>query len=284
MKCKSFNRNLFFLMWLTALVVLIPNIVFSQVKIKGKIIHKKDATPAAYASVSLLNQKGGSLSDNSGNFSFYISKLKKDDTLLISSVGYQSLKMPVTAALTRSEFELKEDSKNLEAVTVRSFTTQEVRGSSSEITGYFRSWNYKRTGGEIGRIFKLPHTAYKIDKIKFKVNNRCDTCQIRLHIRKVANDYPDEELLYDSITVSIQSLTMEDNMPEFDLRPYDLTFDQSELFISMEVLNCKKPGKEDCSFCFAGSEQGEYIYKSKSTTDWETTDDYTIYLKLFMRY
>lgn len=279
-RCSTY----FFAMFITSLLLTIPNVIFSQTQVKGKVVYKKTAAPAAYATVEVMHQKGGSITDNSGNFSLYVSRLKKDDTLMISSVGYQSLKIPVSAALKKSEFELDEDSKNLETVVIKSFSSKAVQGSTTDITGYFRSWNYGKTGGEIGRIFKLPYSEYKIDRLKFKVNNRCDTCQIRLHIRRVVDDYPGEELLTDSITVAVASLTMEDEIPEFDLSSYDLTFKENEIFVSMEVLNCTKPSKEDCSFCFAGSEEGEYIFRSKKTMNWQTTDDYTIYLKLFLSY
>jgi len=268
-----------------ALLLTVPCIAFSQVHFKGKIVYKKDAKPAAFASIQLLHQKAGSLSDKSGNFSFHVPRVKNDDTLSISSVGYESLKIPVSQALDKTEFVLNESSGNMETVVVKAFTSHDVMGSKAEASAYFRSWNHKKTGGEIGRIFQIPHREFKIDKIRFKVNNRCDTCHMRLHIRKVVNGIPGEELVRDSITVSVKSLTMDDKVPEFDLSAYDYTFTEDEIFVSLEILNCSNNSAEACSFCFVGTEMGEYMYKTRAASNWEETkNDYSIYLKLFLRY
>jgi hypothetical protein len=203
--------------------------------------------------------------------------------MLISLVGYESLKVPVSAAVMKKEFVLKQSVKNLEPVMV--FKKQEVLGSTSESIGYYRSWSTENTGGEIGRFFYLPHKKYKIDKVRFKVANLCDTCLIRVHIRAVKDGKPDEEILKDSITLSINKLSLDDKVPEFDLTGYDYTYSQDELFISLEVLNCANPKKGFCSFSFAGTDKGAYLYKSKGVNDWQQPfDDYTIYLKVFLRY
>ena len=279
------NSYILFLVFCVALFLTVPSMVFSQVHFRGKVISKKDARPAAFATIQLMHQKGGSLSDKSGNFSFRVPKVKNDDTLTISSVGYESLKIPVALALKSSEFVLNESTRSLESVVVKSFTSHEVIGSNAEASAYFRSWNYKKKGGEIGRTFQIPHKEFKIDKIRFKVDNMCDTCQMRLHIRNVVNGLPAEEIIRDSITVSIRSLTMDDKIPEFDLSPYDLTFSQKEIFVSLEVSNCTNSTPGPCSLSFVGTEMGEYMYKPGAASEWsEMTNNYSIYLKLFLRY
>jgi hypothetical protein len=169
-------------------------------------------------------------------------------------------------------------------VTVRSFTSLDEIGATGESVGYFRSWNFERTGGEIGRIFRVPYPEYKVDRIRFKINNMCDTCLIRLHIRKVKDGVPGDELLRDSISIRVKRLALDDKAPEFDLRPYELVLNEAEIFIGFELIDCQHPGRSDCSFCFAGTEPGTYHYKSTGTAIWERTDDFAIYLKIFLRY
>ena len=260
-----------------------PNSVFSQVILKGRVISQKDGTPASAANITLLHEKAGTFANQDGNFSISIKNIKSNDTLLISSVGYESIRLPVSAAIFRKEFVLKEEVKNLESVTV---FNKAILGSTVETVGYFRSWNTKRTGGEIGRTFKLPYKKYKIDKVRFKVANFCDTCLLRLHIRKVVNGFPGEEILKDSISITINKMMLNGKVQEFDLTEYDLNFTQDELFVSLEVLNCNTmPNpKESCSFSFAGTEKGAYMFKSTANSEWDITDDYTLYLKLFLRY
>lgn len=264
-------------------ILLIPNITLSQVTLKGKVIYEGDAAPAAAVNVEVMSQKGGTITNQAGYFIYHIKNIKNDDSLLITSVGYENLKIPLSAALKKSEFILTEKVNTLGSVTV--FSKPQVVGSTSESVGYFRSWDYNHTGGEIGRVIKTPYKQYKIDKVRFKVANFCDTCQLRLHIRKYEDGQPGEEILTDSIGVTVNKIIQEGKVTEFDLTPFDLTFKDNELFVSVEILNCGFGNKkESCSFSFVGTEKGEYKYKSKANSDWQTTDDYTLYLKLFLRY
>ncbi|HNU87292.1 MAG TPA: carboxypeptidase-like regulatory domain-containing protein [Ferruginibacter sp.] len=283
MECKQKTVPiLFFVSVVSALFF--TSTAFSQVNIKGRVVYEKDNTPAAYASVELLHQKDGELTDQAGFFSLQLSKPSKNDTLQISMVGYETLKIPVAEALHKKEFVLSQKTGNLENVTIKAFSKHDVQGSGSESVGYFRSWNAEHTGGEIGRIFRLPYKEFKIDKVRFKVSNMCDTCLIRVHMRKVVDGIPGEEIFNDSISTSIHKLTLDDKVSEFDISAYDFTFRQREIYVSLEVLRCGSISNPSCYFSFAGTEKGEYIFKSKATTDWQIVDDYTIYLKLFLRY
>jgi CarboxypepD_reg-like domain len=277
------NRISYFISFLFIIaIILIPSIVFSQVTLNGKVVYRDGATPAAFASVGLLNHKNiETMTNFAGNFSLHIANSKSNDTVVISSVGYQSLRMPLYIAAKRSEFVLSEVVKSLEGVTV---WNSQVIGSMSETVGYYRSWKHENTGGEIGRIFHLPYKKFKIDKIRFKAGNLCDTCLLRVHIRKVVDGLPAEEILSDSISMSVNHLSLDTKIPEFDLTPYDLTFTEKDFFVGIEVLNCGNGKNGFCSFSFAGTEKGEYLYKSSATGDWQSTNDYTIYLKLFLRY
>jgi len=264
------------------LIGLVPAIGFAQLTIKGKVIYKTDATPAAFASIELSNRKGfQTMTNAAGNFTLHIANSKSNDSILISAVGYQSIKMPVYIAATRTEFALSEVVKSMESVTLRKPL---VIGSMSESVGYYRSWSYDKTGGEIGRIFFLPHKKFKLDKVRFKAGNLCDTCLLRVHIRKVKDGLPAEEILKDSISIYVNHLSLDTKIPEFDLSAYDLTITENEFFVGIEVLNCGNGKKGFCSFSFAGTEKGKYIYKSKATNEWEAVDDYAIYLKLFLLY
>ncbi len=264
--------------------LLIPGIALSQTTIEGKVTYKDEPTPASFVTIEIVNRKGVETMTNfAGNFSLRVPNSKSSDTIVISSVGYKSIKLPLYVAAKKSEFVLSKDIKNIDGVTV--FNSHEVIGSSSETVGYYRSWNHEKTGGEIGRIFKLSYKKFKIDKIRFKAGNTCDTCLLRLHIRKVVNGYlPGEEILTDSISLFVNNLSLDTKIPEFDLTPYDLTLTEKEFFVGIEVLNCGNGKKGFCSFSFAGTEKGEYVFKSRAADEWKTTDDYTIYLKLFLRF
>lgn len=280
------NRLLFIKIILTALLIspVFAKPAGAQLIIKGKVISKKDKRIAAGATISLLKRNRIVITDDAGDFTFRIPFSRSNDSLVISSVGYEELVIAVTDALKKNQFELTERTGILASVIVRSFTTQDVIGTSRESVGYFRNWNIERSGGEIGRVFSIPYDQYKLDKIRFKVSSLCDTCLIRLHIRKMNNNMPEEDLLKDSISLTIRQLTLDDKAPEFDLTPYDIILDKSAFFVGLELVNCKHPGKNDCTFCFVGTEAGTFIYRSGGNYSWEETDAFAIYMKIFMRH
>jgi hypothetical protein len=279
------KKILYLICLLTGFIICTALPAYAQTNLKGRVLYEKDGQPATGASIELLKQKQGVYSDRNGYFTLPVSSASKNDTLQVSMVGYEQVKVPLSRAAGITEFTLKEKAKSLQNVTVKAYSTHDVQGSASESVGFFRSWNTEGTGGEIGRIFRLPYEEYKLDKIRFKVSNMCDTCLIRLRIREVVDDMPGEELLEDSISTVIHKLTLDDRAAEFDLNERNIVFDTPEIFVSFEVINCRNKTGTYCYFSFAGTERGEYLYKSKANADWkQVNDDYTIYMKLFLRY
>ena len=260
------------------------SLLFSQTRLKGKVVNIKDGKPVAFATISINKKKANVLSDSYGNFVLSLRDPRNNDSLFITSVGYKSLKLPLYDAVVKNEFALSEQAEDLQNVIIKSYTNEDAVGSRSEITGYFRYWNPERTGGEIGRIFYIDHEDYKLERVRFKVNNQCDTCRIRLHIRELVNDQPGDELLNDSIATEVHRLSFDDKFSEFDLRPYELILKNKALFVSLEVLNCSKRDGQPCSICYIGTEHGNYIYKTRKDSGWEEFSDYSIYLKLFYKY
>jgi hypothetical protein len=247
-------------------------------------MYEGDNVPAAFVSVEFVTDKRSkTMSDVTGSFYMKITDSQKKDSLVISAVGYKSLKMPVLEACTNSVFTLSPVIKIIQGVTV--FNSHDIVGSTAESVGYYRSWSWKNKGGEIGRIFTLPYKKFKIDKIRFKATNTCDTCLLRLRLRYIDNiGQPGNEIFEDSISTLVYNLSLDSRVSEFDLTPYDFTFNTKTFFVGLELLNCGNGKKGSCAFNFAGTEKGEYIYKSSSAGDWNSAEDYTIYLKLFLRF
>jgi len=267
-----------------AIIVCASQTVMAQSVIKGKIQYKNDPAPAARVNIQLLRDTGTkTYSDDSGNFNLRISDLQKNDTLIISSVGYKSLKMPVNIAITKSVFILTAAVKSMENLTL--FTSNSTIGSKLEKVGYYRAWGHENTGAEIGRIFKVPYDKFKIDKIRFKAGNTCDSCQLQLHIRYVEDGKPADEMFDRDIMLMVNNLSLDSKVPEFDLEPYNFTFTENEFYIGIEVLNCENNEEHSCAFSFAGTEKGEFLFKASEDSPWQIeANDYSIYLKLFLRF
>jgi hypothetical protein len=58
----------------------------------GKVLDEKSNEPLAFASISIVGKPVGTVTNNNGEFDFYVDNKHSNDTLVISHVGYQTYK------------------------------------------------------------------------------------------------------------------------------------------------------------------------------------------------
>ncbi len=108
---------------LIAVSVLLINFCYSQVdflKVSGKIIDSKTREPLIHANISVSKSSIGTVSNNLGEFDFFVPSAFKNDTLVISYVGYKTFKNIVVGSITLSIFSLEEEAVILNEVIVSS--------------------------------------------------------------------------------------------------------------------------------------------------------------------
>lgn len=267
------------------LTLLTPAAVGAQTVIGGNVLNRKSHTPIANVSVCLNKKKKGSVSDTKGHFVMPVSGFKSTDTLVLSSVGYSTLKIPLSDAMLVREFFLTEEAKQLDDIVIKTYTNHRTEGSLSEVDGYFSSWTTQKDGGEIGRMIRLKSNEIKIEKIRFKANSQCDTCFIRLHIRSLNNGLPYMDLLQDSTTIQINRSSFDDKYAEFDLSQKNIIIKNHRyLFISLETIRCNSANNGSCTLAYIGTEEGRYLFRTRDYRDWEESNSNSLYLKLFYSY
>lgn len=256
--------------------------VIAQQKLQGKIVQENNkAVP--FATIRLASESKYIISDSTGNFSLFVPQHKQNDTLLISSVGFEPLKVPLAGAQGNGRYILKTFSQKMETVVVRSFGKEDVAGAKSDNVGYFRSWNADHTGGEIGRVFYMPYSEYQLTRLRFKLFSTCDTCLIKLHIREMKGGIPGDEILEKQVIQNFPHAVSAEKTCDIDLLKYKLILDNENIFIGLEVLKGSS-GAASCSVSFVGSEAGNYMYKFDEEGDWRSSDDFAIHMKVFFRY
>lgn len=90
------------------------------VNIKGEIVNGFDKKPLGGAHVFNMNSVRGSVTNNDGSFSI---PTKLNDTIFLSHIGFQSVKIKITNDLMKGnplEISLYEKSQNLDVVNVKS--------------------------------------------------------------------------------------------------------------------------------------------------------------------
>ena len=164
-------QNKFITLTIIILIFTSVNSLYSQIEFKGKIVSEIDNKPVAFASIGIKGKRAGVVADAAGNFRLVLPEfIKQSDTVIISSIGFENIRMAVRHAVENTEFRLQGTPKELANVTHISFIKESILGSSSFSGALFRAWYDYKTGGEIGKIISVPENQYKIEKIRFKVD------------------------------------------------------------------------------------------------------------------
>lgn len=84
--------------------------------VSGQVINGEDQQPLPYASIRLKNHPIGTISNDNGEFDFYIPKSKRNDTLNISFIGFNSYEVPVAHITRKLEIVLRPSTNVLDEV------------------------------------------------------------------------------------------------------------------------------------------------------------------------
>jgi hypothetical protein len=96
--------------WLCSLVS------FSQIELKNKILDFSTLMPIESASIYIKNTTIGTVSNEDGKFVLQVANELQSDTLVISSIGYKSFKIPVNEFDNAEEVYLEEDIAALDEI------------------------------------------------------------------------------------------------------------------------------------------------------------------------
>lgn len=125
------TSNLFVrLLSLVFFLTLYPASVISQVNdnivIEGAIFNAVSKEPLPFATISLPDNRVGTISNIKGEFRIIIPSTNKSDSLRISYVGFKSIKHKISEIANGAQFFLVEDLQALEEVVITGLTAQAI--------------------------------------------------------------------------------------------------------------------------------------------------------------
>ena len=89
---------------------------YSQIELKNKVVDFSTLMPIESASVYIKNTTIGTVSNQDGKFVLQVANELQSDTLIISSIGYKSFKIPVIEFDNSEEIYLEEDIAALDEI------------------------------------------------------------------------------------------------------------------------------------------------------------------------
>ncbi len=203
----------------------------SQV-ITGKVVNDATGDPLEFSSVGIVGHAIGDITDSKGNFRLTGNSLSKDAQVRISMIGFQAQTFYVRDLLDKENIlRLKEQTVGLSEVVVKSSKTKRnTIGTKSSTKHILTGWGAAGEGGERGLRIEIKGKPIFIEKLNFHIAyNQFDSVLIRLHIRKIENGTPSEELLHDNILTISRSA----GWVEIDLSKYNLFYSE-DIAVTLE--------------------------------------------------
>lgn len=172
----------------------------------GKVLEKETNQPLAYVSVGVLNKPQGTVSDTLGQFSVSITSENLTDTLQLSLVGYNSLRIAVKDFINNADKSLKltVNAAQLAAVVVTPSSTKlnseiigrQASGKLTQVSIHHKTSFEETIGSEMGMRYKTDKPNAILKDFNFYISaNSFDYIKFRVNIYSLKNGAPDT-LLY----------------------------------------------------------------------------------------
>lgn len=245
---------------------------FSQ-SISGKVVNESTQEPLAYVSIEIVNKNSGTVTSEDGSFKFNIASFSPQSKVRISMIGFEAQIIQLKDLINHENvIRLKELPVQLSEVIVRPQKQKhKTIGTKSSTTKTMTGWGgcgncSENLGGiERGIQLDIDKTVF-VEKVNFHIAYLgYDSMLLRLHIRKIENDNPGDELLKNNIYIRAKS----EGWQEIDLRRYNLSF-SADVAVSLEWVKAwgKVKGKENSMKLSVALFKGKLLAKDTHGGNW----------------
>lgn len=218
------------------LLFLIPLSSFGQILFKGVVLNKETGQGVAFATVGLVKQNIGTNADETGRFSFYISSTA-NDTLIFSSIGYETLKVSLNKNNSNAIFELTPKTENLkEVILVSKYNWKTVVLGQYSNCGS-RYYTTSNAVNQVARHFKAPTANTRLKEIEICKYGIAiiDPARTKFRIRIYSMDSITNQPLKD-LCDSIIELDVTGRHIKVNLEKYNIMLQDRDFFVAVEWL------------------------------------------------
>ena len=218
------------------LFVFVATQVQGQV-ITGKITNHDTDKPLEYVNIGVVGEPVGTISDMQGDFRLDIKGLPNNKEVRFSMIGFESKTYTIGELLDKeNNIELAVKVFAIEEVTITPRKKIRKVGTTACSMRSICGWSgtQRGKGHEIGTKIELGDSPVSIKTLHVRLFHQSfDSSLFRLHIRDIADELPQNELLRENIYIVV---TRESGWVEFDLRPYNLIL-SGDIVLTLEWIN-----------------------------------------------
>ena len=266
------------------IVLLCCYVSFAEIDYNGQILDAITQEPLPYVNIGIVGKSVGTVTDEEGIFYLAIdtSKFEGTDIIQISSLGYETIRIPVgQISIGEEDFPkilMQPSDIILEEVVLSSDALVPI----SEFLGYrnygernFGYWSKNvALGGELATKVNARNGKRQLNSLEFEVwENHSDSVLIRVNIYDIGGgllDGPGTNLNKSQKNI-LHTIPTGKNIIKIDLKPFDLYVD-NDFFISLELLQVYGDEKLGLVLAASGSE-GASFRKYASQSEWEFLSD-----------
>lgn len=218
--------------------------VFSQTTISGKIINKETNTQIEFVNVGIPGKEIGTVSNEQGYYQLQISNENLNDTLFVSCIGYNSVKIKLNDLIKSADknIYLTEKIIDLQEVLVRPkvFKT-EILGVTTKNKSIATGFSENKLGYECGILMKVKKTAF-LKKVNVNINHcSYDTVFYRMNVYEGTIKNGFENIMRQPFYIKIPKSQIKDRI-SVDIEPLNIVVNGSFLVTLEHVKDLGKGG------------------------------------------
>lgn len=250
-------------------VIAIP--IFAAVHSEARtVVSKVTGRPVAYANVGVINRNIGTVTDTLGNFHLEVPEIRPDDSLRISSIGYESITFALSdAALIPDTIRLAEKAIQLGEIEVKPERIRQRTAGREKAGGfiYLNVEGYKAAGQGLATPLKVKSRAW-LKELGFTILDNASTLS-GMHFR--INVYRKEDGKYIKENIEPQYFTYSRNELQNGkfsyVFPTEIMLEKGDYYIELEFL---ENFQNEYFIMTSRPLTGKTRYRYASESDWET--------------
>src|SRR5436190_6324205 len=210
------------------MLLFLPMITFGQSIFTGTVVNKTTKEIIPYATIGLIKQKTGTNADEFGKFQLTIINIK-DDSLRISSIGYETSLIPISEWSGNMQFELEKKQIILKEVVVSTTKKTEVLDDFSNC-----GMNFYVSSGSVTQVAKHFHVSAEnvlLSQINICMDGSNCLFRIRIYDMDTITGKPSNDLVDEIIEVKSSKRHVNIN-----LEKYNIVIPGKDFFVAIEWL------------------------------------------------
>ena len=234
---------------------------------QGRVLDESTSHALAYVNIGILNSNYGTTTDENGNYKLFLKNVNDETLVRFSMIGYKPQIHSLKDLEKESIVKLLVDNIQLQEVTIHSPKLREDKvGTKASSNKIVTGWGNFGKGGERGLKIDLKDQSSQIMDVNFYIaQNLFDSVLLRLHVRKITDRTPSQELLNQNVFIKVR---IKNGWVKFELTDYNLIF-RNEIAITLEWVKAWGVCKDgNCLLFSLNAIKGTLYAKEASESTW----------------